>query len=128
MSAERVVVARLLAALIEDAALVRAVHGVYDRRAPRASAPYIEIGEVTASDWGTKDRAGCELRIAIRHIAAARDDAVVAARIGAVVAELRGADDGCEIVSARIVRARSGYDRQDRWEQLFEIRVRCLAS
>lgn len=126
MSAAAAVAARLTALLDSDPAVMRVVHGVYDRPVPRATPPLIEIGAVTASDWGTKDRAGCELRIAVRHVAPGPGDRVVAERIAAAVAGLRGVAGPWEVVAARILRSRSGFDRQGQWEQSFEVRARCL--
>jgi Protein of unknown function (DUF3168) len=128
MSAGAAVVARLMAALEGDPALLRVVHGVFDQPTARASVPFIEIGAVTASDWGTKDRAGSELRIMVRHVAVRRDGTVVAERIAAAVAGLRGRAEGWEIVAARVLRTRGAHDRQGRWEQDFELRVRCLVG
>lgn len=128
MSAGGAVAARLAAMLEADAELLRKVNGVYDQPTPRASPPLIEIGAVVTSDWGTKDRAGRELRIEVRHIAMVRDDGVVAERIMAVVPMLRGIAGDWEIVAARLMRTRGSHDRQGRWEQSFEVRVRCLVA
>lgn len=74
----------------------------------------------------------------MRHGAAEAGDGAVAARIAAVVAALRGAEQdwpeqdwpeqNWDIVSARVMRSRSGTDRQGKWAQEFDLRVRCLAA
>lgn len=127
MSAEAVVVAHLLEKLGADPSLRRLVHGIYDRPIPRASPPYVVIGAVVTNDWGTKDRAGSELRVELRHVAVrGPDQGLVAARIGAVVPTLRGAVAGWDIVSARLLRTRSGHDREGQWSQSYDVRLRCL--
>lgn len=131
MSADAAVVARMMAMLEDDAALRRAVHGVYDRPTPRASMPFVVIGAVGSGDWGTKDRIGSEVRVELRHVTATGpDEGLVAASIQALASGLRGiADSGSgrwEIVSARLLRTRIAYDRQGQWSQSFDIRVRCL--
>jgi hypothetical protein len=127
MSAERAAIALLMAVLGSDRDLLRAVHAIYPEPSPRKSPPLLEIGAMVASDWGTKDRPGCELAVELRHFAAATADlGVVSARIRALVPMLRGGGDGWEIVSARLTRTRSGYDRQGRFEQNFAVRLRCL--
>jgi hypothetical protein len=127
MSAAASVTAQMLALLSEDAVLARVLHGVYHRPTARAALPHLIIGRISSADWGTKDRAGCELRIELRHAAAAGpDDGLVAERIAALVPAMRGVTGEWEIVSARLIRSRSGHDRQGGWSQIFEVRCRCL--
>jgi hypothetical protein len=127
MSAEAAAVAHMLALLSEDAALARVLHGVYGRPTARAAMPHLMLGAIVSADWGTKDRAGCELRIELRHASTSGpDEGIVAERIAALVPAMRGVAGGWEIVSARLIRSRSGHDRQGGWSQSFEIRCRCL--
>lgn len=128
-SPEAAVTARLLAQLGADRALLRAVHGLYAAPVPRMTPPFIEIAVIAASDWGTKDRMGCEALVTLRHSGLAGDDgSIAAARLRALVPGLRGDADGWSLVSARLIRARRAFDRQGRVEQSFDVRVRMLAQ
>lgn len=127
MSAETAAAAYIFARLSEDVALARVIHAVYDRPTARAAMPHLMIGAIVSADWGTKDRPGCELRIELRHAAASGpDEGIVAERIAALVPAMRGTAKGWDIVSARLIRSRSGHDRQGVWSQSFEVRLRCL--
>lgn len=129
MNAEAAAVAHIVDMLGGDPLLRRLVHGIYDREVPRMSPPYVVIREVVAADWGTKDRAGSELRVELRHVAASGPDGgLVAARISEVMPLLRSKAAGWEIASARLLRTRSSYDRQGQWSQSFDIRLRCLVA
>lgn len=127
MSAEAAVAARLAALLRGDAALMGRVNAVFEGPVARATMPFLSIGALSVSDWGTKDRAGAE--VLVRAVWTATDgpgDGLVGARVAAVVAGLRGVQDGWELASARLLRSRSEHDKSGRWVQGFEIRVRCL--
>lgn len=129
VSAEAAVAARLAALLRGDAALMGAVNAVHEGPAARATLPFVAIGPLGASDWGTKDRPGAE--VLVRVTWAAPDgpgDGLVGARIAATVANLRGVADDWELVSARLLRARGEHDKTGRWVQAFEVRVRCLVN
>lgn len=127
--AEQAVRARALALLAGDAALTALVHGVFGGVPARVSAPYVSVGAAEGVDWGTKDRAGREVRLtlALVGVGSAVDD-VAAGRIEAVVAGLRGAADGWSVVSARVVRARFGFVRDGGWRHEVVVRCRCLVG
>lgn len=110
-------------------ALAGLVHGVFDGTPPRVSAPYVSVGAAEGVDWGTKDRAGREVRLtlALVGVGGAVDD-VAAARIDAVVAGLRGAAGDWSMVSARVMRARFGFLREGGWRHEVVVRCRCLAG
>ena len=127
MSAEAAVAARLASLLRSDAALMARVNAVHEGPVARATLPFLAIGALSVSDWGTKDRAGAE--VLARVVWTAPDgpgDGLVGARVAAVVAGLRGVQNGWELVSARLVRSRGEHDKAGRWVQGFEVRVRCL--
>ena len=128
-SAEQAVRAKALAMLAGDAALAALVHGVFDGTPVRVSAPYVSVGAAEGVDWGTKDRAGREVRLtlALVGVGSAVDD-VAAGRIEAVVAGLRGEADGWSVVSARAVRTRFGFGRDGGWRHEVVVRCRCLAA
>lgn len=129
MSAERAVRARAIACLSADAELAGRIHGVFDGTPPRASAPYVAVGMAEGADWGTKDRAGREVRLTVTLYGAGDSlDDPSAGRIEAVTAALRGSADNWTVVSARIVRTRFGFVRDGGWREDFVVRCRCLAA
>lgn len=127
--AEQAVRARALALLEGDAALAGLVHGVFDGVPVRVSAPYVSVGAAEGVDWGTKDRAGREVRLTLTlvGVGGAVVDAA-AGRIDAMVAGLRGAADGWSVVSARVVRTRFGFGRDGGWRHEVVARCRCLVG
>ena len=128
-AAEQAVRARALTLLAADTALAGLVHGVFDGTPPRVSAPYVSVGAAEGVDWGTKDRAGREVRLtlALVGVGGAVDD-LAAAQIDAVVAGLRGAAGGWSVVSARVMRTRFGFLRDGGWRHEVVVRCRCLAG
>lgn len=127
--AEQAVRGRALMLLKADAALAALVHGVFDGVPARASAPYVSVGAAEGSDWGTKDRAGREVRLSVvLHGRGAGLDDAAAGRIDAVVGGLRGAAEDWEIVGARVVRTRFAFAREGGWRHELVVRCRCLAG
>ncbi|WP_439568713.1 tail completion protein gp17 [Sphingopyxis sp.] len=127
--AEQAVRAKALALLAGDAMLAAQVHGVFDGTPVRVSAPYVAVGAAEGADWGTKDRAGREVRLTLALVGvggAVDDDA--AGRIEALVAGLRGAAGGWSVVSTRMVRTRFGFMREGGWRHELVVRCRCLAA
>ena len=128
MSAETVFEAALLARL--RAALGAQVNAVLRRPSATAIAPYVELGELFAGDWSTKDQAGRELRslVLIRdredvpdRVQALGDAAEVAlAALGPALGDWR-------LVSLVLVRRRLQRER-DGWLLLIEHRARLLAA
>lgn len=119
--------ARALSLLADDAELAALVHGIFDGTPPRASAPYIAVGGAEGADWGTKDRAGREVRLTlILHGIGDSLDSRAAARIEAVADALRGPADGWTIIGARIVRTRFAFVREGGWRHEVILRCRCL--
>lgn len=127
--AERAVRAKALALLAGDGELAALVHGIFDGIPPRVSAPYVSVAGAEGIDWGTKDRAGREVRLtlALVGVGGAVDD-VAAGRIDAVVAGLRGVADGWSVVSARVVRTRFAFLRDGGWRHEVMVRCRCLVG
>jgi hypothetical protein len=114
-------------------AALRSVPGigaVYDRAPRRAAYPYAVVEDPIESDWGHKDGAGRELRLA----AILRDGGERAARLrgladaaetvlGALGAELTG----WRIVTSHFLRRRTVPEGEG-WAVVIEVRVRVLAS
>lgn len=127
--AEQAVRARALALLEGDAELAGLVHSIFDGTPPRANAPYVSVGAADGGDWGTKDRAGREVRLTLSLVGVGeslRDQA--AARIEAAAAVMRGAAGAWHIVGARILRTRFAFARDSGWRHDVIIRCRCLAA
>lgn len=123
--------AAIVAALREDAALGATLNGVFDGPGVRASAPYAEVGDGLATDWGTKDARGRELRIAVTI----RDLAETPARLGALVdAAERAIEgsardlDGWRVASLAFVRARTAGEGPGKWVAVIEYRARVLET
>ena len=128
-SAEQAVRARALGLLMDDAALAGLVHGIFDGTPPRVSAPYVTVGAAEGSDWGTKDRAGREVRLTLTLVGVGGGvDDLAAARIEAVVAALRGAAGASTVVGARTIRTRFTFAREGGWRHEIMVRCRCLAA
>lgn len=128
-SAEGAVRARALDVLAADDALVGMVHGIFDGTPPRASAPYVAVGAAESSDWGTKDRAGREVRLTLIlvGVGGAADDRA-AARVETLVAALRGSAGAWSVVAARTIRTRFAFAREGGWRHEIMVRCRCLAA
>ncbi|WP_448662342.1 DUF3168 domain-containing protein [Sphingomonas sp. CJ20] len=130
MSVQSVVQDAVKAALAGHAPL--AVTGVFDAPPVRAARPYALIDEPVLVDWGTKDMAGREGRIAVRlfdsgerpvrlrTLAGAAEDAVAA--MSPVLGE------GWRVVSLVLLRSRILREGEGRWVASSEWRVRMLRS
>ena len=127
--AEQAVRARALAVLTDDAGLAALVHGVFDGVPPRATAPFLSVGGAEGSDWGTKDRAGREVRLTlVLHGVGESAGSDAAARVEAAAATLRGTAGDWTIVSARVVRTRFAFMRDGGWRHETVVRCRCLVG
>lgn len=127
MSAEAV----LHAALAEALAGVAGLNRVEPGASVRATPPFAEIGPLLASDWGTKDKAGRELRVAVR----VRDLAERAGRLhelsGAVQAAIEAMPrdlSGWRVASLTFLRSRVASEKAGLWAAVVEYRVRVLAG
>lgn len=127
--AEQAVRARALAILAGDAELAGLVHGIFDGTPSRVSAPYVSVGAAEGVDWGTKDRAGREVRLTLTSVGAGSGvDDQAAARIEAAVAGLRGPAGAWSVVGARTIRTRFTFARDGGWRHEVVVRCRCLAG
>ncbi len=128
-TAEQALRAKAVALLAADAELAGSVHGVFDGMPPRASPPCVSVGMAEGGDWGTKDRAGREIRLTVtlHGVGDSLDDGA-AARVEAVAAGLRGPAEDWTVISARIVRTRFGAVREGGWRREIVVRCRCLAG
>ncbi|MBN8842661.1 MAG: DUF3168 domain-containing protein [Sphingomonadales bacterium] len=116
-----------IARLGADAELAARVHGVFDGVPARATAPFVSVGVAEGSDWGTKDRPGREVRLAVTlHGVGDSLDEAAAALIEALAATLREQADGWAVVSRREVRTRFAFARDGAWRHEVIVRCRCL--
>lgn len=130
MSAREVLQAALVAAIAGDAGLADALTHVCDAPPSRAARPYALVEEAVLTDWGTKDMAGREGRVAVtlfdtgerpvraRLLAAGIEDAV-----GAMPREL---GEGWRLVSLVLIRSRLAREGERHWAATSEFRVRML--
>lgn len=127
--AEQAVRAKALARLAEDAELARLVHGIFDGTPPRASAPYVSVGAVDGADWGTKDRAGREVRLTLTLVGVGSGvDDLAAARLEAATGGLRGPAGAWTVIGVRTIRTRFTFARDGGWRHEIVLRCRCLAE
>ena len=121
----------LVAALSNALGISGIVSGVFDGPPPRATFPYIAIGDGVVTDWSTKTQIGRELRIAITIW----DDGEVPARLHALVAAAETAMvtlprdlPGWRIASLVFLRALIVRDAGGPWAGLVEHRIRILQN
>lgn len=121
--------AALIAWLRADPALV-AINAIEEEVPLSASPPWLGIAASASIDWGTKERAGRETRIALeletRTDLPAADTPLLAAIERRVLA-LPPIQPGFELASIRFLRSRSEARDDHRRGALLEFRFRILA-
>ena len=93
--------------------------------------PWLGIAASASIDWGTKDRAGREVRVALElesYTDLTADDAGLLSAIERRVLELPPFQPGFELASIRFLRSRSEARADNRRAALLEYRFRCLAA
>lgn len=123
--------AAMLEALRNAESFSGAINGVFEGPALKATAPFAEIGELMVSDWGTKDRAGSELRSAIIIIDRAEGPGRLhrlAAAADAAMATVPRDLPGWRIASLVLLRSRIVRDGPGAWTALVEHRVRIIEA
>lgn len=109
-----------------------AVTGVFDAPPVRAARPYALVEESVLGDWGTKDMAGREGRVAIALFDGGESPARLRALAGeaeeAILAMPRAIGGGWAVVSTLLLRARISREGEGRWKSVSEFRVRMLRS
>ena len=106
--------AALIAWLRADPALA-GINAVEEESPLKASPPWLGIAASASVDWGSKDRRGREIRLALELESRADAPAADAAMIGAIEARVLALPpfhDAFEVASIRFLRARS--ERRDR--------------
>ena len=123
--------AGLIAWLQSDAVLANLLNAVTEEAPSRASPPWLGLAASASGDWGTKDRAGSEVMIALEIHCRGDDPGTAAAVTRAVEARIEAlppAQDGFAVATIRFVRARAEQRRGNVRAVLLEYRFRLLAD
>lgn len=122
MSAEFIARRRLLALLKDDDKLCTLAHAVFDGEPAQASPPYIAIGTANGERWGSKDRPGRQVRLALIITAqGAVGPENIAAQIIARLPKMRGHWEGWDFSSVRPLRVRLSHGKDRTWRYQQEI-------
>ncbi|MEM1194798.1 MAG: DUF3168 domain-containing protein [Pseudomonadota bacterium] len=118
--------ADLIGWLRDDPALV-AINAIEEESPLRASPPWLGISASASTDWGTKDRPGREIRVALELETRIDDpaaDAGLLTNIERRVLDFLPQSQNYELASIRFVRARSERRDDNRRGALLEFRFR----
>jgi hypothetical protein len=121
--------AALIAWLQADPALA-AINGIAEEAPLSTTPPWLGIAASASIDWGTKDRQGREVRIALElesRTDMAAEDAPLLAAIERRVIDLPPFQPGFELASIRFLRSRSEARADNLRGALLEYRFRILA-
>lgn len=106
------------------------INAIEEETPVSASAPWLGIAASASTDWGTKDRPGREVRIAIELESRADEpdaDGPLVSAIERRVLNLPPFHDGFELASIRFLRARSEERANNLRGALLEFRFRIFA-
>lgn len=120
--------AALIAWLRADPALA-GINAIEEEAPLSATPPWLGIAASAGVDWGTKDRAGREIRIALELESRTDGTAADGASLSAIerrVLDLPPFHPGFELASIRFLRSRSEARRDNRRGALLEYRFRIL--
>ncbi|MEO0588990.1 MAG: DUF3168 domain-containing protein [Pseudomonadota bacterium] len=123
---ENLLRADLIDWLRDDPALVE-INAIEEESPLRVSPPWLGISASASIDWGTKDRSGREIRLALELESRIDDPAVDATMLSAIesrVLDLPPFPDGYELASIHFLRARSERRDDNRRAALLEFRFR----
>lgn len=121
--------AALIAWLAADPALA-AINAIEEEAPLSATPPWLGIAASASTEWGTKDRMGREVRVALELDSYTDLTAGDAGLLGAIerrVLELPPFHTGFEIASIRFLRSRSEARADNRRAALLEYRFRLFA-
>lgn len=108
-----------------------ALNAIEEESPLTASAPWLGIAASAASDWGTKERAGREVRIAIELVTRGDDpaaDPVLSRSIEQRIRSLPSAQPEFAVVTTRFIRSRAERRAGNLRAVLLEYRFRLLAN
>lgn len=118
--------ARLISWLREDPELA-SINAIEEEAPVKSSAPWLGIAASASTDWGTKERPGREVRIAIELESRADEPSADGALVNAIeqrTLNLPPFDPGFELASVRFLRARSEEREGNLRGALLEFRFR----
>jgi hypothetical protein len=121
--------AALIAWLAADPAL-SAINAIEEEAPLSVSPPWLGIAASASTEWGTKDRAGREIRVALElesRTDLTAGDADLLSAIERRVLELPPFQPGFELASIRFLRSRSEARADNRRAALLEYRFRLFA-
>lgn len=107
------------------------INAIEEETPLKASAPWLGIAASASSDWGTKDRRGREVRIALELESRADEPDADSSLISAIerrVLNLPPFHTGFELASIRFLRARSERREFDLRGALLEFRFRIFEA
>ena len=122
--------AAVIAWLRADPALA-AINAIEEEAPLSSTPPWLGIAASAGIDWGTKDRAGREIRIALElesYTDATAGDSSLLSAIERRVLDLPPFQPGFELASIRFLRSRSEARTDNRRAALLEYRFRILES
>ncbi|MDJ0642789.1 MAG: DUF3168 domain-containing protein [Erythrobacter sp.] len=125
---ENLLRAELVMWLRDDPALA-SINAIEEESPLAATAPWLGIAASASVDWGTKDRSGREIRIALELESRADRPDADANQLAAIerrVLDLPPFQSGFEVASIRFLRARSERREQNLRGALLEFRFRIL--
>ena len=121
----------VVAAIETHPVLNTQLEGVFDGPPPRATYPYVAIGDGLVSDWSTKSEPGREVRVALT----VWDDGQTPSRLHDLIAHIDDAVatippdlPGWHIASLVFLRSMIARDPDGPWAGLVEYRARMLAN
>ena len=121
--------AALIAWLAADPALA-SINAIEEEAPLSATPPWLGIAASASVDWGTKDRPGREIRVALQLESFTDQTAGDAPLLGAIerrVLDLPPFHPGFELASIRFLRSRSEARADNRRAALLEYRFRLFA-
>ena len=120
----------LIAWLLADPALA-GLNAIEEESPLRASAPWLGIAASAGTEWGSKDRIGREVRIALELVTRGDDPSADSALVQAIedrATSMPESQPTFEIVTARFLRSRTERRSQNLRAALIEFRFRILAN
>lgn len=119
----------VLAVLSTDPDISAAANGVFQERPVRASAPYLILSPLLATDWSAKGLRGREVRVAVTVHDVGETWARTVSLQGAVSRAIEGLPRtlaGWSVGSVALLRCRTARDGTNGWLGLVEYRVRAM--
>ena len=130
MSVQALLSAAMIEALGGCPGVADVVTGIFDAPPVRAARPYALVEDAVLGDWGTKDMAGREGRVAVLLYDGGERPVRLRALVGeaeaAIDAMPRDLGEGWRVVTLVLARSRIVREGESRWAAMSEWRVRML--